>query len=535
MYDVMIIDDEKTIRDRLKSNIEWEELGIRCVCEASDSDTARELFLLNRPKIIITDIHIPIISGLDLASEIISIDPDVRFIVITGYNDFEYVKNSVKIGAIDLISKPIRPKDINTSLKKAVDFFEKIKNEQRSSQELKSLLKESLPILQEKYIQYLLNQAMEDNENEIRQKLKSLCLDITADYYTVALISPSINSLSTNDSDSELVIVKSVSEAMLRDSGYKLYSFYDNNYCLNCLLSWNHTNDTNTIEETISNIHDKIYFYWGIKIYSGIGMLITDIAKLHDSRREAFTALNYQGVLGNGPVINYKNIIRLDNPLPASSKKKIITYAVMLLKNNQLDRLEALMRQEIYNILSTTKDYIKPLRKLIFDFMTSIINESIELGVSFDIIAKYFDMYEKIFSSENVQFFIQYLLVFAKDISKEIFTKRNETKNHLISLAKNFILSNLDNEKLNLDLVSNNIGLSSIYFSKLFNKEENISFTEYLNIERVKKAKSLLKTSSLKVYEISYECGFGNPKYFNYVFKKIAGVTPLEYRNSTVI
>lgn len=124
MIDVMIIDDDIATRQRLKSMIPWEELNLRLVCEAADSDSARELCLLHCPKIVITDICIPVISGLDLAEELSREDPDIRFIVITGFTDFEYVQKSVRINAVDLLSKPVRPDEVIKSIQKAIQYFD---------------------------------------------------------------------------------------------------------------------------------------------------------------------------------------------------------------------------------------------------------------------------------------------------------------------------------------------------------------------------------------------------------------------------
>jgi two-component system response regulator YesN len=123
---------------------------------------------------------------------------------------------------------------------------------------------------------------------------------------------------------------------------------------------------------------------------------------------------------------------------------------------------------------------------------------------------------------------------FVEVISAELFQKRSESKNALIKMAKDFITNNLGNENLNLDMVSRHIGLSSIYFCKLFHKEEGISFNNHLNLVRVSKAKLLLTETSLKVFEVGCETGYGNSKYFNYIFKRIAGMTPLEYRNNGI-
>lgn len=105
MYKTMIIDDDAAVRERLKDIIDWQGLSLDLVCEAGDSDTAIEMYLLYRPKIIISDISIPRISGLELAEVMRKEDADIQFIIITGYHDFEWAKQSVRLGAIDLLSK----------------------------------------------------------------------------------------------------------------------------------------------------------------------------------------------------------------------------------------------------------------------------------------------------------------------------------------------------------------------------------------------------------------------------------------------
>ena len=174
------------ISERLTNIIEWKKLGARLVCHAQDSDTALELFELHHPKIIITDIQIPIISGLELAKEILCIDPSVRFIIITGFTDFTYVQTSVRLGAVDLISKPISQIDINTSIRKAISYFEELKHQHVSSQNVKLLLKENLPGFQQIYISYILEQKREYTAEEIIAKLNSLGLDIIGSHYNLA-------------------------------------------------------------------------------------------------------------------------------------------------------------------------------------------------------------------------------------------------------------------------------------------------------------------------------------------------------------
>ena len=156
MYKVMIIDDDTQVRERLKAIIDWKGLPLELVCEAGDSDTALEMYLLYRPKIIISDISIPVISGLELAEIMRKEDSDLQFIIITGYNDFEWAKQSVRLGAIDLMSKPVFPEEINRSLNKVINFFTKKQQEQSSVDFLHGLVTENLPKMQETYMMNLI-------------------------------------------------------------------------------------------------------------------------------------------------------------------------------------------------------------------------------------------------------------------------------------------------------------------------------------------------------------------------------------------
>lgn len=121
---------------------------------------------------------------------------------------------------------------------------------------------------------------------------------------------------------------------------------------------------------------------------------------------------------------------------------------------------------------------------------------------------------------------------FTQDFSKSLASSRPSGHNRLIASAKLYMQEHLSDPGLSLTSVSEHIGLSSIYFCNLFHREEGISFNEYLNRERIEKARQLLADPSLKIYEVSYAVGYGNPKYFNFIFKKLVKLTPSEYRKT---
>ena len=226
MFDIMIIDDDIQIRERLKSIIDWNGLPIRLVCEAADSETAEELYLIHRPKIIITDISIPIISGLDLAAKLQKEDPELQFIVITGFNDFDFVRKSVDVGAVDLLSKPIFPDAINNSIQKAVSYFQKRQEENSSVAFLQRLVSKNLPQIQETFLANLISNPPDPNAN-LQAQFRQLNILCTGPYYAVVMLATQPSSQSDVSPETRLLLLRDTLSANFIAAGYQIVSYAD--------------------------------------------------------------------------------------------------------------------------------------------------------------------------------------------------------------------------------------------------------------------------------------------------------------------
>lgn len=227
MYKLMIVDDEAVIRDGLKRNIPWKELGVEPVCEAEDGMEAVELFEEYRPNIVLMDINLPFLNGLDVAHEILASDPEVKIIVITGHNDFEYAQKALKIGAFDLMLKPTDPAGISGTIKNACDSLDVIRNEKLKSRNIQRLLDDGLPILREKYIISLLNSNITADDLQIGEKLKSLEIDIESMFYTTSVLIPVLPDNKQGEAEMILLSAKAILEDNISKSKAKTFIFYD--------------------------------------------------------------------------------------------------------------------------------------------------------------------------------------------------------------------------------------------------------------------------------------------------------------------
>ena len=531
MLDVMIIDDDSSLREYLKRITEWERLGLRLVCEAGDSETARELYLLYRPKIIVADINIPIISGLELAREFAVMDPEIRFIVITAYNDFDYVRDSVELGAVKLLPKPLKVSDVNEAFEKAVSYFEEMRLSRTSAEALKQLLEDNMPALREKYVASLFKSLVEQQSHEeIAERLRPLDLDLPGPYFAVVRVVIEQQHLVNDEKDALLSALLDTVSKSLEADGFKAYLFFDGHFRINCVVSFDKNDGCELLEEVMNNVYEQMMFLFRRRIFAGIGEYTKDLSDLYISADQALTALNYQNVIGSETVINYRNIEILDSP-KQSGDRTLAEKVRRMFRQDRLQEFEAFINQQ-FEAAIRGPEPLAQTRELALLLTNTVITESISQGLSFETIQNFFGIFNDIAAADNISSLRDSLIDFIKQMQEIVSKKRSSSKHRLILMAKEFISENLGNEKLNLDMVSDHVGLSSIYFCSLFHKVEGVSFNEYLNITRIERAKELLRTTNKKVFEISGEIGYTHPRYFSYVFKRLAGVSPMEFKES---
>lgn len=528
MFDLMIIDDDVYVRERLKAMIKWDSIPVRLVCEAGDGETGRELYSIYHPKIVITDIMIPIISGLDLVSEMLKEDPELLVIVVTGYNDFEFAKRALALGAFNLLSKPVFEDTINENLMNAVAHLEKRRREQSSYTALQQLVNNNLPQMQEMYLANLTRQKPK-NPAMIKAKLAQLKVPCNGPYYTVALIAYD----KQEETHEEITFfLRDTLIACLEECGCSMCSFVDSNGWLNCIVNSGKAMPNDCIEAAIIKTAEQTKFVHDVGISAGIGTTVDRIEHVYQSYDEALTTINYQNLLGENSVAHYRNLERLESSLPMQDP--IYGYLLQQFRVGNTEVLFDAINSKVATYDLNNHTGRKQVRNFLFEFITTIINDAMHQGLDMDQLENHTAMLVNVFQNPDLQACISEVQTLTTNLINKLKLKHSSNTNHLVSLAKEFIGKNLQDKNLDMDMVSNNIGLSRFYFCKLFHQVEGISFTNYLKQERINLAKKLLVTTNLKVFEISDACGFSNAKYFSSVFKQVVGKKPLEYQKEAV-
>ena len=201
-------------------------------------------------------------------------------------------------------------------------------------------------------------------------------------------------------------------------------------------------------------------------------------------------------------------------------------------RNSELENIEQAVRGYANCLMSSEKEASHALEHFLFCFLRTITEESQRFGVSLERFAGYVPAVSALFQSDTTSC-IDASLLLTEQVLKYISVHRTSESNHLLNMAKDYIREQLGNSALNLEAVSDHVGLSRVYFCKLFHQMEGISFNAYLKKARIEEAKHLLLTTSMKVFEISNAVGFSHAKYFGSVFKETVGQTPVEFQKST--
>jgi len=232
---------------------------------------------------------------------------------------------------------------------------------------------------------------------------------------------------------------------------------------------------------------------------------------------------------GSDAVVDFRNLP--DTPFPFDQEQSL-DHLLRLFRAGELGALSEMMASTFETF--HREDQFDAASAFAFKYISILLSEMSGYRLAADHLQEYAETMAGIFTADSVQVLETRLLELTKTLIGALSRTQSDRKNGLILAAQQYINENLGSRHMSLSMVSSHIGLSEVYFCRLFRKETGVTFSEYLNRQRIETAKGLLADVSKRVSEVSYEVGYDQPKYFNYVFKKLVGSAPLEYRRSLI-
>lgn len=538
MLKVFLVEDEIVMREGIKNNIPWKEEGLDFVGEASDGELAYPMIRKLQPDIIITDIKMPFMDGLELSRLVKKDFPDTSIIILSGYDEFEYAKEAIKIGVTEYLVKPISSARLLEAVKEIGSRIEKEQEKKTYLEQFKKEMKEMELHEKEKFLHEILSGKMP--LPELLEKGKRLNIHLAAGVYNVILF------MMRRSEDSDNIHLKELAKAW--DNILELVEETGNIYMFNRgidgveFLFLDETPEQLERKregflkrlEKISSGHEQVQYF------GGVGNIVYRLREIQESYESASKAFSYRYL------VPYNRIVFADNM--ENMRVEFNKDVDIDLKEMDFGKID---RRIVKNFLS--KGLLEEAPHFIEDYFSSLGIGNVEsilfrqyitsdmyfgavvfvedLGYSADNIVNVFGDFKAI---SEVLPSLEKTKEYLKKMMREAITLRDKVSvkkyGSLIDDAKEYIEQNYDSEDISLNSVATHVNISPSHFSSIFSQEEGQTFIEYLTALRMNKAKELLMCSSLKSSEIGYSVGYKDPHYFSYLFKKTQNCTPREYR-----
>lgn len=528
MIKLMLVDDEIEIRQGIRDMIDWQANGIYVCGEAGNGKEAISQAEKLEPQIILVDISMPIMNGLEFIEYLSIKKPSIKTVIVSGYDDFTYAQKALKLGAADYLLKPCRPAEILNTVLKLADEIKNEKSKLENLNKLKIQLRESLPLLKEKFLLRLLK---EQNKylGSVEEKAEFLKLKIELSGVKVLLISIDnysslVDELGNEDMELYKFAVNNIAEEILGDY-YKCEVFgVDDDIAV--VLNFDERQDETHLKELLKSIKSNINSYMCFTVTIGIGSNYKKISGIHSSYNEALQCLESRFFLGEDSIICYGDINTSESEqmvLPIEEEKQII----VALKTGDREELKTAYDIFFEDISKNKnpKHALDSCTALLF----SIYHLCIERNININEVMNQNSLFEEIAKLDTVHQLKSRLF----ETINTVFDKLNKGKsfNKIISMAVEFINQNYQKD-ISLEIIAQELHFSAGYVGLLFKQSMGMSFVDYLHKVRIGKACEILRDYRLKTYEVSNQVGYFDEKYFTQIFKKITGMTFTQYRDN---
>lgn len=533
MFKVLVIDDEPNIRKGLINIINWKKFQCEICGEASDGVEGLEKIESYKPDLIFADINMPEINGLDMIKAAKCIIPHSKFIILSGYREFSYMQEAIKIGAFDYILKPSSLEAICEVVKRAVIELKYQREHQIETNKLRKCFEESIPILKEKLLYDIIFQ-INMNEEEIKENFELYSVQIYE--FVMIIIEIDSDSRKREPYQKQLYqfgLINTVEEIFAEELivekivlNTKQIAFIISAYDEEELLE-------ECIYKKVNNIQQLIESCFDFTVSIAISTKGRGVYNLHKKMIECKNALAYRFYMGNSSIILYHDLssfYREQDHIAFDGIDKRLCHTI---KTGNEEDVANILNQINEKVMQTNLDpqYIKTFYwNLMYEInMIRISIKNLEVpeqDLSYDISSLY-KLIDNASQIKELQILLEQVVM---SIVHRINRYNKKNINQILKRAMDYI-----GEHYSMSITLNELAeytyVSSYYLSRMFKKELGKNFVEYLNEVRITKAKELLKDSKYKTYEIAELVGIQDPHYFSKIFKKYVNMTPTEYKD----
>jgi len=532
LYSFIIVDDEPEIREGIRDTIPWEQLGFRFAGACANGAEALELAEREPPDVLMTDINMPFMDGLALSERLADLAPATKVLIISGYDDFEYARQAVKLQVYDYIVKPVTPVEFKAVLVRLKETIDKERAVRQDLERIKRRLAETLPELRERFLNNLILGKVRKESLSERIDYFGLPLPLDDDAYQCVVLDFTRRAPGPAF-DIDLITLRGLIELFMNDGGQGLL-FQDAEDRLTLLL-WGRGLD-DVYRESLKTVEHLRHYLSGAGIDGlvlGIGEPVAAPEALSRSYRDAVRAVQVAVLRGRSGIIAYRELAGssgAERPTPAPWGKRIasaLKLSSLEEAYRQIDGMIDAFRASPFTIES----YHAALRLVLAAILQSL--EDLEIPQ-----LELFPADEDPFAALGRQKSLDEVRSFFASLVESVIACTGARQENFARVKVREALELLESRYTDPDLalqsICKDLYISTSYFSAILKKYHDKTFVEQLTEIRLRKAMELLRSTSLKTYDIALRVGYRDAHYFSLSFRKFAGCTPTEFRGGTV-
>ncbi len=533
---VFLVEDEMVIRRGIKNSIDWEKEGYIFCGEASDGELAYPMIIKEKPDILITDIRMPFMDGLELCKLVKKELPNIKILILSGYDEFDYAKEAIRLGVTEYLLKPISSGKLLEALNGVSESIRREKEDKDLVRKYMEEMRENTEHEKQKFFEQMIagNLSMAD----ALETGKKYEMSLSAGMYNLLLFRFTLGE--ENRKSGELLGEAEYAIEKLTERLEYVFEFQRGvEGWAFLLMADNEEQMSERVKELSKDLEEIMKNHSTIAYFGGIGQPVARLRELEESFREAERALAARFTMELNRIISVddirmaQNVDTLDD-IEITSFGEIEKTRTMLekfLNNGAEDEIDEFVDVYINELPEENLKSVLMRQYIIMDAYIVMMSfcEKIE-GIEGKMQAQSEELKNSMKTIQTLEEIKNYIRMLLKKIIGVRDTISGRRYSDIIEIAKDQIRKTYMSDEISLNTIAAEVGMSPSYFSSIFSKEMGKTFVEYLTEIRMDRAKELLMCSSMKTSEIGYEVGYKDPHYFSYIFKKTQNCTPKEFR-----
>lgn len=542
MLKIFLAEDEVIVRETIKRMIPWEELGFELVGEAADGEMALPLLIRQKPDLLITDIKMPFMDGLTLAKLAKKELPELKIVILSGYDDFNYAKQAINIGVEDYLLKPITKNALIERLSEIRSRYEHEKTQKEYYEKFQREMQAYEKNSSRDFFEALVRGSMD--MMEVYKKAEKLGVDIVAEAYNILIFTMNseedFSGQKEGYSEWEAETLEMLEEFFSGHPSAML--FRSNIFSYGILLKGQKESIKEITKECVGKIQGILNRKESKREwFLAVGQPVERLSQIKKSYHTASRAFSQRYLYGEN-ILYYDEMEMMehrsgqadtnDNAYLKKVDVNALNPAILqkFLSNGIQEEIENFVKDYFYAIGQEPMESLVFRNYVILNVRFSVITFLKGLGCDTEGMEPENTEEILVESGKNIENAIAYA---EKMISRAITIRDQNSGNKnrsILKTAVDFIDEHYMDEDISLNTAANVANVSSNHFSALFSQNMGQTFIEYLTSLRMNKAKELLRCTGMRSSEIAGEIGYKDAHYFSYLFKKTQGMTPSDYR-----